>query len=99
MATTLRGTADLYIVLPLIIVFIRLIYRLVSEKEKKIREGMKMMGMSQTSFYLSYIITYMIIYFILTVIVTSLLVGGVLKNCNWLAMFVILYLFDIVLIF
>lgn len=37
-----------------------MISKMLSEKEKKIREGMKMMGMSNSSFYLSWIITYSI---------------------------------------
>jgi ATP-binding cassette subfamily A (ABC1) protein 3 len=43
------------IVLPLIIIFLRMSYQILLEKEKKIREGMKIMGMSDSSFYISYI--------------------------------------------
>lgn len=37
---------DFFTLLPLVIVFTNLLYKLLIEKEKKIREGMKMMGMS-----------------------------------------------------
>lgn len=33
-----------------------MVYRLLYEKEKKISEGMKMMGMSISSFYMSWIV-------------------------------------------
>jgi ATP-binding cassette subfamily A (ABC1) protein 3 len=48
-------------------------YALLYEKEKKLREGMKMMGLNNTSFYLSWIITYFIIYTIISIIATILL--------------------------
>ena len=49
----LRGSADFYTSLPLLLIFLRYIYAILSEKEKKIREGMKMMGMTNISFYSS----------------------------------------------
>lgn len=42
--------------MPLMIVFLRMTHSIVYEKEKKLREGMKIMGLSNTSFYLSWII-------------------------------------------
>jgi len=41
-----------------VVAFVRFVMRLVEEKESKIREGMKIMGMSQTSYYLSWYISY-----------------------------------------
>ena len=49
-------------------------YGLLIEKEKKIKEGMKIMGMKDSSFYLSWIIWYLIIY-----LITSFLVSLILK--------------------
>jgi len=46
---------------------------MLTEKEKKIREGMKMMGMSNTSFYLSWIINYAILYFIVAFLMSLLI--------------------------
>jgi ATP-binding cassette subfamily A (ABC1) protein 3 len=46
-----------FLVLPLILVFLRNLAALITEKEKKIREGMKMMGMQNFAFYTSWIIT------------------------------------------
>jgi len=48
-------------------------YAIINEKEKKLREGMKMMGLNNTSFYLSWIIQYTIIYTLISIIATILL--------------------------
>ena len=55
------------------IIYLRMTYALLYEKEKKLKEGMKMMGLSNSSFYLSWIITYIIIYTIISIIATILL--------------------------
>ena len=62
---SLRGSADFYTSLPLLLIFLRYIYSILTEKEKKIREGMKMMGMTNSSFYCSWIVTYLIIFTII----------------------------------
>lgn len=53
-------------------------YRLIFEKEKKLREGMSMMGMRNSSFYLSWIIQYFIVYLVISILVTIILVRSVL---------------------
>jgi len=63
----MRGSADFYTSLPLLLIFLRFVYRILQEKEKKIREGMKMMGMNNGSFYASWIVTYIIIYTIINI--------------------------------
>lgn len=55
-ATFLRGGFGIYLILPLMIIYLRMTYGIIYEKEKKLREGMKMMGLNNTSFYLSWII-------------------------------------------
>lgn len=42
------NNTNFYIVLPLIITFLRMTNGILTEKEKKIREGMKMMGMDNS---------------------------------------------------
>ena len=73
----LKGNFAPYIVLPLIIIFLRMTYGLLQEKEKKIKEGMKIMGMHDSSFFLSWFIYYEIIYLITSVLVTLILKGTV----------------------
>lgn len=48
-------------------------YALLEEKEKKIKESMKIMGLSDTAFYLSWCIHYGVIYFTIAFLTTILL--------------------------
>jgi len=85
-------------VLPLIVVFLRMSSSILTEKENKIREGMKIMGMQDASFYLSWISWYMIIYTIVSILVTLILIGSVYKNSNFLLIFIWHWLFSMTLI-
>lgn len=55
------------------IVFLRMTHGIIYEKEKKLREGMKIMGLSNTQFYLSWIIQYLLIYGIISILATAIL--------------------------
>lgn len=69
----LKGAFGIYLVLPLMIMYLRMTYQLIFEKEKKLREGMKMMGLNNTAFYMSWIIHYFIVYTFISIIATILL--------------------------
>lgn len=60
--------------LPLIAVFVGLVKKLLTEKELRIREGMKMMGMSNSSFYLSWFITYFCVLLLIVTMVSLIMV-------------------------
>lgn len=77
LAALLRGQMGTYIVLPLIIVYLRMTYGLLQEKEKKIKEGMKIMGMNDSSFYLSWMIYYEVIYLIISLVVAGIMKGSI----------------------
>ncbi|KAL4478578.1 hypothetical protein ABPG74_006813 [Tetrahymena malaccensis] len=96
---SLKGNMGVYIVLPMILVYLRMTYGLLIEKEKKIREGMKVMGMSDSSFYVSWIIHYFIIYFFCSILVSSALKGSIYVSSDWSVIFVWHLLFGISLIF
>lgn len=98
-ATFMRGGFGVYLVLPLMIIYLRMTYGLIYEKEKKLREGMKMMGLSNTSFYLSWIIQYIIIYLIISILATILLSAVVFPHTNGGVLFINYFLFCLVLIF
>jgi len=68
-------------------------------KEKKLREGMKMMGLTNTSFYLSWIITYFIIYTIISIIATILLQASVFPHTSGVIIFFDYWLFCMNMIF
>jgi len=86
-------------VLPFIVPFMRNVYRLLFEKEKKIREGMKMMGMTNTSFYSSWVITYAIIYAFISLIMTLILKAQIFVKSNFFLIFLVIWFFGVVLIF
>jgi len=52
---------------------------MLTEKESKIKEGMKIMGMSSMAFYLSWIFWYMIIGFITALLVSLILMVNFLE--------------------
>ena len=85
----LRGSADFYTSLPLLLIFLRYIYGILAEKEKKIREGMKMMGMTNFSFYCSWILTYLIIFTIINLGQTLVQKLFVFKETNFFLLFLI----------
>ncbi|CAD8078681.1 unnamed protein product [Paramecium primaurelia] len=98
-ATFLRGGFGIYLILPLMIIYLRMTYGIIYEKEKKLREGMKMMGLNNTSFYLSWIIQYFIIYTLISIVATILLKGMVFRNTDGFVLFINYWLFCMVLIF
>ena len=67
----------IFLVLPLIIIYLRMCNSILVEKEKKIREGMKIMGMSDFSFYSSWITRYLISYVIVSLIIAAILKGSI----------------------
>ena len=85
-------------VLPLIVAYLRMNSRILTEKEKKIREGMKIMGMQDSSFYLSWITWYMMIYTIISIAVTIILKLSIYTNSDITLIFIWYWLFCMTLI-
>lgn len=95
----LRGGFGIYLILPLMIIYLRMTYGIIYEKEKKLREGMKMMGLNNTSFYLSWIIQYIIVYTIISILATIILKAVVFPHTDGFILFLNYWLFCMVLIF
>ena len=68
--------------------------KLTEEKESKAREGMKMMGLKDATYYLAWIIFNTTIILIITIIVT-LFEYKVLKNCNFVLIFCLNFLYGL----
>jgi ATP-binding cassette, subfamily A (ABC1), member 3 len=68
-------------------------YGLLTEKERKIKEGMKIMGMRDSSFYFSWVIWYFGIYFITSLLVSLILKGTVFANSNYLLILIVHQIF------
>lgn len=61
----------------------RMIMRIVSEKYSKIREVMRMMGLSDTIYWLSWFIFYTIIVTIISIASTAIICSKVFPHSNW----------------
>jgi len=57
------------------------------EKEKRIKEAMKIMGLKNIAFYLSWLITYFIIFTLTSILTTFVYTGTIMKNSSWLLVF------------
>nr|XP_018669065.1 ATP-binding cassette sub-family A member 5-like isoform X1 [Ciona intestinalis]XP_026691844.1 ATP-binding cassette sub-family A member 5-like isoform X2 [Ciona intestinalis] len=86
----------LYLVMALSPLMVFLLVHVVYEKEKKIKEGMKMMGLYNLALWLGWSATYTIMMFFITLIMTMVAVFGKLfPNSNFLLIFLILFLYAI----
>ena len=74
----------------MLIPFFYLVQQIASEKESKAREGMRMMGLQDGSYYISWFIIFSAIVFGQSLIITVVLGIGALNNVNM----VIFYLFS-----
>lgn len=69
----LQGRVCIFNGLAFMMTFLKLIFAIMYEKEKKIKEGMKMIGMNEAAFYCSWVLTYFLIFLILSFINSVLL--------------------------
>ena len=83
---------SMYFIICTAILMVMLITRMQIEKNMKIREFMRIMGMSDTTYYLSYIISYMITGLITSLIMTACLRILYLGKTNVLILFIEIYL-------
>ena len=70
------------------------VYRMVNEKETKVKEGMKMMGLTENIYFLSYFIQFFVIN-IFYAITNSLVVYFIFPHIPWGVLCIIFFLFGI----
>lgn len=75
------------------VAFLRMLSNILTEKEKKIKEGMRIMGMSDTPFYTSHITYQLIIYTIISALQALILQSSVFVNSDFLVIWIWLWLF------
>lgn len=94
--TTVKTFIPLYLIFaftPLISILTLLI---VTEKEKKIKEGMLMMGMNITSYWLAWFVTEALMAFLISVLMTVIIFAtNVLPNTSIIIIFTLIILFAI----
>jgi len=69
--------------------------KLAEEKESKAREGMKMMGLKDGSYYLSWILFNTAVVFLLSFIVTVIQNNLIFKKCNFGVLFCFNFLYGL----
>lgn len=73
----------------------RMIMRIVNEKQTKVREVMRMMGLSDVNYWLSWFIFYAIIVTIISISSTAILCTRVFANSSWWLIFLLFWGFGI----
>lgn len=73
-----------FIMIIYLIPFLYVTSKIASEKESKVKEGMKMMGLRDSMYYLSWIITYFFLSLITSLFVTIVLCKVIYQNLNFL---------------
>ncbi|CAK9108749.1 ABC transporter A family member 1 (ABC transporter ABCA.1) (AtABCA1) (ABC one homolog protein 1) (AtAOH1) [Durusdinium trenchii] len=76
----------------------RLIRGIVHEKETRIREGMRMMGLRYTALYLSWFVTYGLLFLVISVLVTLMTHVHLLSSSDPSLVFVYFFLFGVSII-
>ena len=72
----------------------RLVKGIVEEKQLRIREGMKMMGLPDSAIFCSWIGTYTIIFIITSILITIVTSGSVYEKSNKFYIFIFFFLFS-----
>jgi len=82
LGSNLQGQLSLLVALPLLLPYLRFMNGILTEKEKKIREGMRIMGLKNRAFYLSWFITYFIVFTIISIL-CSIVLNILFKLSSW----------------
>jgi len=90
----------LYVVIALSQFITYLLVQLVGEKERKIKEGMKIMGLRELVFWFSWFNIYAAYTIVLSLASTIILyLLGVFNNTNWVLIFLLVFMYSITVIF
>eukprot|EP00831_Metopus_contortus_P036806 TRINITY_DN29056_c0_g1_i1.p2 TRINITY_DN29056_c0_g1~~TRINITY_DN29056_c0_g1_i1.p2 ORF type:complete len:867 (-),score=99.53 TRINITY_DN29056_c0_g1_i1:129-2729(-) len=73
----------------------RIISFIVGEKESKTREGMKMMGLKDSAYWLSFFTYYFVITLVISISMTSVSMGVYFDYSNWFIMFLFYLLYGL----
>jgi len=88
------GLISFFITLMYLIPVYRITFRIVSEKESRARESMKMMGLKDSSYWLSWFTYYLLLVTTISAVITIVLSNaGVTKYSDGFLFFIFLWLF------
>ena len=92
------GAIDLYIIFPLLVIYLGFIYHMLKEKEKKITENMRNMGMSLLPHYFAWFGFYLLVLFCCSVIWTILVKLTFFAASNIIVIWMLYFLPGVVLL-
>lgn len=95
--TVSKGMTTVLIGFPMMLAYLRLVNGIMREKEKKIKEGMKIMGLRASAFYLAWFLTYFVISLVTSIFVSLIFKGTVLKKSSWAIIFFVHFLYSLAL--
>jgi len=73
----------------------RIVTMLVQDKELKTREGMNMMGLKDSAYWLSFFLYYVIIFFVLALLLSTIVVIFLFTNSNWFITVIYYFLYGL----
>lgn len=92
-------TASIYMVLAFTPYIVILLINLVLEKEKKLKDLMRIMGMSDIAYWLSWCVTYGVVLLVASLILNAILVpAGRLGGSNYALMVILFFLYGLSII-
>jgi hypothetical protein len=94
----ISSTLGLFYMLSFLYPVSRLIRALVLEKESRIKEGMKMMGLTNTVYNLSWLITSLFQFTIVSILITLATAGNVFEYSNKFIVFIFFEVFSLAII-
>jgi ATP-binding cassette subfamily A (ABC1) protein 3 len=94
-ASVISGFVGLLFTIVFLLPVTRVIKLIVEEKELRIREGMKMMGLSTSALWISWLITYFVIYVIISILITAVTSSNLFEYSNKGLIFFFFLLFQL----
>ena len=92
-ASIIRGVLAFFVVVIYIMPLYRTVYRMVAEKQTRVRESMRMMGLDEFSYWFSWWLYYTCINTVLVTIIWAILTFYVLSLSDSLIMYAIFWLY------
>ena len=95
---TNNGSIDMYIISPLVVIYLGFIYHILKEKEKRITENMRNMGLSLSPHYLAWFTFYLLILFGCSIVWTTIVKLTFFEASNVIIIWMLFFLTGLVLL-
>ena len=92
------GAVDIYVIFPLLVVYLGLIYHMLKEKERKITENMRNMGMQLLPHYLAWYTFYFAVLVMVSLIWSAITCLTFFTNSSFVIVFLLIFMPGLVLL-